>query len=99
MNNQVVSQYNEYLKLTSGDEAAAASLTLAAIMLEGRSESPAPPAVSRGETGGQFRGIRGPSRALRNRGEMGATCQALAGNGWQGGGGVIKLDRCWTSRR
>ncbi len=44
MNNQVVSQYNEYLKLTSGDKAAAASLTLAAIMLEGRSESPAPPA-------------------------------------------------------
>jgi excisionase family DNA binding protein len=43
MNNQVLSQYNEYLKLTSGDTAAAASLTLAAIMLEGRSESPAPP--------------------------------------------------------
>ena len=43
MNNEVLSQYNEYLKKTSGDEAAAASLTLAAIMLEGRSESPAPP--------------------------------------------------------
>jgi excisionase family DNA binding protein len=44
MNNQVVSQYTEYLKLTSGDKAAAASLTLGAIMLEGHSESPAPPA-------------------------------------------------------
>ena len=28
--------------------------------------------VSRGETGGQFRGIRGPGRAPRNRGELGA---------------------------
>jgi len=44
MNTQVVSQYNEYLKLTAGNEAAAASLTLAAIMLEGRSESPGAPA-------------------------------------------------------
>ena len=28
MNNEVVSQYNEYLKLTGGDKAAAASPTL-----------------------------------------------------------------------
>ncbi len=46
MNNQVVSQYNEYLKLTGGDKAAAASLTLAAVMMEGRSEAPAPPAMA-----------------------------------------------------
>jgi len=32
MNNQVVSEYNEYLKLTGGDKAAAASLTLAAAL-------------------------------------------------------------------
>jgi excisionase family DNA binding protein len=44
MNNQVVSQYNEYLKLTAGNEAAAASLTLAAIMLDGHCESSASPA-------------------------------------------------------
>ena len=44
MNNQVVNQYNEYLKVTAGNEAAAASLTLAAIMLEGRCESSASPA-------------------------------------------------------
>ena len=46
MNNQVVSEYNEYLKLTGGDKAAAASLTLAAVMMEGRSETPAPPAMA-----------------------------------------------------
>jgi len=44
MNNQVLSQYNEYLKVTAGNEAAAASLTLATIMLDGRSDSSAPPA-------------------------------------------------------
>ena len=32
MNNQIVSQYNEYLKLTGGDKAAAASLALAATL-------------------------------------------------------------------
>ena len=46
MNNQVVGEYNEYLKLTDGDKAAAASLTLAAVMLEGRSEAPAQPAMA-----------------------------------------------------
>jgi excisionase family DNA binding protein len=44
MNTEVVDQYNEYLKLTAGNEATAASLTLAAIMLEGRITSQAPPA-------------------------------------------------------
>ncbi len=34
MNNQVVSEYNEFLKLTGGDKAAAASLTLAAALRE-----------------------------------------------------------------
>ena len=43
MNNQVVSQYNEYLKLTGGDKIAAAGLTLAAVMMEGHSEAPAQP--------------------------------------------------------
>ena len=46
MNDQVVSEYNEYLKLTDGDKAAAASLTLAAVMLEGRSEAPVQPAMA-----------------------------------------------------
>jgi excisionase family DNA binding protein len=46
MNNQVVGEYNEYLKLTGGDKAAAASLTLAAVMMEGRSEAPALPATA-----------------------------------------------------
>ena len=39
MNNEVVNQYNEYLKLTGGDRAAAASLTLAAVMIDGRSDA------------------------------------------------------------
>ena len=34
MNNRVVSEYNEYLKLTGGDKAAAASLALAAALRE-----------------------------------------------------------------
>ena len=46
MNNQVVSEYNEYLKLTGGDKAAAASLALAAVMMETRSEAPARPATA-----------------------------------------------------
>jgi excisionase family DNA binding protein len=46
MNNQVVSEYNEYLKLTGGDKTAAASLTLAAVTMEGRSEAPARPAMA-----------------------------------------------------
>jgi len=46
MNNQVVSEYNEYLKLTGGDKAAAASLTLAAVMMESRNEAPARPATA-----------------------------------------------------
>jgi excisionase family DNA binding protein len=37
MNNQVVGEYDEYLKLTSQDTAAAASLTLAAALRECRS--------------------------------------------------------------
>ena len=36
MNNQVASEYNEYLKLTGGDKAAAASLTLAAALRDCR---------------------------------------------------------------
>ena len=40
MNNQIVSQYNEYLKLTGGDKAAAASLTLAAVMLDHHPATP-----------------------------------------------------------
>lgn len=40
MNNEVVSQYNEYLKLTGGDKAAAASLTLAAVMLDHQPATP-----------------------------------------------------------
>ena len=46
MNTQVVSQYNEYLKLTGGDKTAAAGLTLAAVMMEGHSETPVPPAMA-----------------------------------------------------
>ncbi|MFZ1135270.1 MAG: hypothetical protein WAN69_10005, partial [Candidatus Korobacteraceae bacterium] len=34
--------------------------------------------VSRGEKGGQFRGIRGPLGARRNRGETGASWQVVA---------------------
>ena len=44
MNAQINILYAEYLGHTGGDKAAAASLTLAAIMLEGHSESPATPA-------------------------------------------------------
>ena len=45
MNNQVVSEYNEYLKLTGGDKAAAASLTLAAALRDCQpaAAEPAPP--------------------------------------------------------
>ena len=46
MNNQLVSEYNECLKLTGGDKAAAASLTLAAVMMEGCGEAPALPAAA-----------------------------------------------------
>ena len=46
MNNQVVSQYSEYLKLTGGDKTAAASLTLAAVMMDGRSELPTQPVMA-----------------------------------------------------
>ena len=45
MNTQVVSQYNEYLKLTGGDNAAAAGLTLAAALRDCRpaAAEPVPP--------------------------------------------------------
>ena len=46
MNNEVVSQYNEYLKLTAGDKAAAAILALAAVMMDGRSDAPGPTATA-----------------------------------------------------
>jgi excisionase family DNA binding protein len=46
MNNEVVSEYNEYLKLTGGDKAAAASLTLAAAMKQSHGEAPALPATA-----------------------------------------------------
>ena len=45
MNNEVVSQYNEYLKLTGGDKAAAASLTLAAVMVDDRAQAQQPVAA------------------------------------------------------
>jgi excisionase family DNA binding protein len=45
MKEQVVSEYNKYLKLTDGDKAAAASLTLADVMLEER-ESPVPESLT-----------------------------------------------------
>jgi len=38
MNNQVVSQYNEYLQLTGGDKAAAASLAVAHLLAAGHSQ-------------------------------------------------------------
>ncbi len=44
MNNQVVSEYNEFLKLTGGDKAAAASLTLAAALRECQPTGAAEPA-------------------------------------------------------
>ena len=44
-------------------------------------------AVSRGETGGQFRGERGPGRARMNRGETGARWQATAEAGGRAGVG------------
>ena len=39
MNDQIVSEYKEYLKLTGGDKAAAASLVVADALLSGRSMS------------------------------------------------------------
>lgn len=44
MNVAVNTLYAKYLDHTGGDKAAAASLTLAAVMVEGRTESPAEPA-------------------------------------------------------
>jgi len=44
MNTAVNTLYAEYLDHTGGDKAAAAALTLAAVMVEGRSEAPAQPA-------------------------------------------------------
>jgi excisionase family DNA binding protein len=44
MNAAVNAIYAEYLDHTGGDKAAAASLALAAVMVEGRSEAPAVPA-------------------------------------------------------
>ena len=46
MNNEVVSQYNEYLKLTGGDKAAAASLALAAVLVDDRATSMTPAALT-----------------------------------------------------
>ena len=45
-NKQDLSEYNEYLKVTGGDKTAAASLTLAAVMMDGRNEAPARPVTA-----------------------------------------------------
>ena len=46
MNNEVVSQYNEYLKLTTGDKATAAILALAAVLVDDRATSMTPAALT-----------------------------------------------------
>jgi excisionase family DNA binding protein len=46
MDPQVNALYAEYLNHTSGDKAAAASLTLAAVMMESPSEAPARPVTA-----------------------------------------------------
>jgi hypothetical protein len=61
--------------------------------------APTPVVVSRGESGGQFRGIRGPGGARRNRGAMGARAEGDPRNGWKSGSGVIKLDGRRANRR
>ena len=43
MNPAITELYDQYLQHTGGDKTAAASLTLAAVMVEGRREAPKPP--------------------------------------------------------
>ena len=69
MNKQVQQLYAKYLELTQGDKAAAASLTLADVMLEER-ESPVPESLTVAEAAKRLHVSAGTVYDLCARGEI-----------------------------